>query len=308
MRLCQALADPTRLRLLGVLADAPLTVAELTEVLDIPQPRVSTHLQRLREVGLAQAWRQGASSLYQLSPPVDPAGAAVLRAALAGAAGPQLDADRAVARLLIARRHSADALGRRYLPGRSWEALTRGMVRLTQLGDVIDLGAGDAGVAALLAPAARAITCVERDPQALAAARARSTTAPPLRLIQADLHAVPLPDACADLVLLLGVLPMLTEPARALAEARRLLRPGGRLWLSTLDAHAHPDVAAGFGHVNTGHSAAALCAMLAAADFVDVRVEPGAREARPPHFAILNAIGAAPARPLESPCAPPPRP
>ncbi|MFM2248320.1 MAG: hypothetical protein RL071_4395, partial [Pseudomonadota bacterium] len=147
VKLCQALSDPTRLRLLAVLADAPLTVAELTEVLALPQPRVSSHLQRLREAGLAVAWRQGASSLYQLQAPADGAGAALVGAALGGAAGPQLEADRALARLLIARRSGGDALGRRYLPGRSWEALARGLVRLTDLGEVVDLGSGDAGVA-----------------------------------------------------------------------------------------------------------------------------------------------------------------
>lgn len=301
VKLCQALSDPTRLRLLAVLADAPLTVAELTEVLALPQPRVSSHLQRLREAGLAVAWRQGASSLYQLQAPADGAGAALVGAALGGAAGPQLEADRALARLLIARRTGGDALGRRYLPGRSWEALARGLVRLTDLGEVVDLGSGDAGVACLLAPAARRITCVERDPQALAAARARGGLPPQLCLLEADLYAVPLPSGAADLVLLLGVLPMLSAPDRALSEARRLLRPGGALWLSTLDRHAHPEVAAGYGHTNPGQSPAELLALLRSAGFVDAQIEPAAREARPPHFEILNAVARTPLHPLESP-------
>jgi ArsR family transcriptional regulator len=290
-RLCQALSDPTRVRLLALLRAAPMHVAELTQVTGLPQPRVSTHLQRLREVGLVSAQRQGNLSLYQPSLAALAAPErGLVTAALAAAEGPQLEADRTVAQLLVAQRAGGEPAARRYVPGRSWEALGRGLAQWLQLGDLIDLGAGDGGVAALLAGQARSVICVERDPEIIAAAHARGPLPPQLRYLQADLCAVPLPEACADHALMLGVLPMLAEPEAALREALRLLRPGGRLLLSTLARHAHPEAVLPFGHQNNGQDVDELRAMLRAAGFVQVELSRGAREHRPPHFLVLNAV------------------
>ena len=297
-RLCQALSDPTRVRLLSLLRAAPMHVAELTEVSGLPQPRVSTHLQRLREGGLVSAQRQGNLSLYQ---PIDSGlGAperALIAAALGAAEGPQLEADRAIARMIVARRVGGAPAARSYVPGRSWESLGRGLSQWLQLGDLLDLGAGDGAVARLLAPQARSVTCVERDPEAIAAARARGPLPKGLRYLQADLCAVPLGDQIADHALMLGVLPMLSAPWVGLTEAHRLLRPGGRLLISTLARHDHPEAVQPFGHQNNGQSAEELAELLRAAGFDEVAVSRAAREHRPPHFLVLNATARRP--PLE---------
>lgn len=290
-RLCQALSDPTRVRLLALLRAAPMHVAELTQVTGLPQPRVSTHLQRLREAGLVSAQRQGNLSLYQPSASaLAAAEQTLLSAALTAAEGPQLEADRAVARLLVAKRAGGAPAARPYVPGRSWEALGRGLAQWLQLGDLVDLGAGDGGVARLLAPQARSVCCVERDPEVIAAATARGPLHPRLRYLQADLCAVPLADACADHALMLGVLPMLAAPELGLREALRLLRPGGRLLLSTLARHSAPEAVQPFGHQNNGQDADELHALLSAAGFVSIEISRGAREHRPPHFLVLNAV------------------
>jgi ArsR family transcriptional regulator len=297
------LGDPTRVRLLALLAERELSVAELTQITELGQSRVSTHLGRLREAGVLRDRRDGASVRYALREgglpeQIERAWAVVTR----DLDDPVLEADRRRCEALLRARDRgaqwADAVAgemeRHYSPGRTWEALARGFLGLVELGDVLDAGSGDGTVAQLLAARARSVTCLDRSPRMVAAARARLAAHDNVRVLVGDVEAVPAGDASFDQVLLYNVLACVPQPARAIAELARVLRPGGSLVVVTLDAHAHPEVTAPYGHVHPGFKAAALRRLLARTDLVIERCEVTSRERRDPHFQIVTAVAQRP--------------
>lgn len=292
------LSDPTRVRLLSLLADEELTVAELTEITELAQSRVSTHLGRLREAGLLLDRRAGASAYYrvnELSMP-EPARAlwATLRAQLED---PQLASDRQRRAKVIAARDGqawpdriAGRMERYYSPGRTWEALTRAFLGLVRLGRVLDVGAGDGTVAELLAARAESITCIERSDRLLTAAHERLASVGNVSFVQGDMHELPFEAGRFDQVLLFNVLPYSQAPAQVIAESARVLAEGGQLLVTTLAPHRHQSITAGYGHVNRGLSAAALRKALEAAGLRVDACEITSRERRKPHFRVLTAI------------------
>jgi ArsR family transcriptional regulator len=293
------LAEPSRVRLLALLADNELTVNELTSITELGQSRVSTHLGKLREAGLVRDHRVGGSTFYRLANGEMPADARKLWGLVAEELDDQrLAADRRrCAAVLKARRAAArwpesvaGEMERHYSPGRTWEALAGGLIGLVKLGDVLDAGAGDGALARLLAPRTHTITCIDVSEKLVEAARVRLAGFANARVDVADLHALPFTDACFDQVLLLNVLPYLRTPARALGEAARVLRPGGRLALVTLAEHRHPEITAGYGHVHAGFAPAAVRRMLQKAGLAVESCEVTSRERRAPYFQVITAF------------------
>jgi ArsR family transcriptional regulator len=293
------LAEPSRVRLLALLADNELTVNELTSITELGQSRVSTHLGKLREAGLVRDHRVGGSTFYRLANGEMPADARKLWGVVAEELDDQrLAADRRrCAAVLKARRVAArwpesvaGEMERHYSPGRTWEALAGGLIGLVQLGDVLDAGAGDGALARLLAPRARTITCIDVSEKLVEAARVRLADFANASVEVADLHALPFADASFDQVLMLNVLPYLRTPARALGEAARVLRPGGRLALVTLAEHRHPEITTGYGHVHAGFAPAAVRRMLQKAGLAVESCEVTSRERRAPYFQVVTAF------------------
>src|SRR5262249_18493268 len=136
-----------------------------------------------------------------------------------------------------------------------WEALCRGFAGLLALGDVLDVGAGDGAVAELLAPFAKSVTLVDRSEKLVEAARARLGRFSHVACGAGDTHELGFADASFDQALLSHVLSYSPDPARAIAEASRVLRPGGKLALATLEAHGHGELTAAYGHVGAGFRA-----------------------------------------------------
>ncbi|HVY49502.1 MAG TPA: metalloregulator ArsR/SmtB family transcription factor [Minicystis sp.] len=298
VELLSLLAEPTRVRLLALVALEELTVAELTAILETGQSRVSTHLGKLRDAGLVRDRRAGASTFYALNEGGMPEGARraweLVRAEVDDAV---LDGDRARCAKVLAARAKAgglDALAgqmeRHYTPGRTWEALARGLVGLLRLGDVLDVGAGDGTVAELVAPRARSMTLLDRSERMIEAARARLAGAERVRCVLGDAHELPFPDAAFDQVLLLHVLTMAHTPGRVVAEAARVLRPGGDLVLVTLAEHEQGDVGAAYGELHPGFAPAKLRRMLTKTGLDVSRCDVTSREKRPPHFRVVSAF------------------
>jgi ArsR family transcriptional regulator len=311
MTILRALSDPTRVRLLSVLENEELTVAELQQVLDVSQPRVSTHLARLKEAGLALDRTDGPHRYYRLAdgamPPAARAAWSALRQPLDG--DPQLDRDRQRRDQIIAARQGekgswvdrvAGSLDRHYSPGRTWEALARGLARVPALGDVADLGCGDGAIAELLAPAARSIVGVDLSQRMVEAGRRRLRRAQlaHVELVRGDMHKTALPDESRDFVLLSQSLQYASEPARVFSEVARLLRPGGRVLVLTLAAHSQAEVRAAYGHVHLGFRPAQLKSWLRAARLELVHLGSAGRERRPPQFEALALLAG---RPTASP-------
>jgi len=302
------LAEPSRVRLLALLGDNELTVNELCAATELGQSRVSTHLGKLRDAGLVRDRRAGGSTYYRMAngdlPPPARKLWSVVAADLDDA---QLATDQrrcaAVLRARAEARSNADGswpdriageMERHYSPGRTWEALARGLIGLCDLGDVLDAGAGDGATAQLLAPRARTITCVDVSETLIDAARVRLAGHANVRAEVADLHALPFPNASFDQVLLLNVLTHLRAPGQALGELARVLRPGGRLALVTLAAHDHLDVTAAYGHVTAGFKPTEIRKLVEKAGLEVEQCAVTSREKRAPQFEVVTAFAEKP--------------
>jgi demethylmenaquinone methyltransferase/2-methoxy-6-polyprenyl-1,4-benzoquinol methylase/ArsR family transcriptional regulator len=264
-----AAGEETRLRLLALLSEAELTVSELITILGQSQPRISRHLKLLVEAGLVVRHREGSWAFFLVAP--GGAAGAVARAVSAwlDPQDPVLLSDRA---RLTEVRHARDAQAARYfaaqapnwdriralhVPEERVETALRDILGTAPVQALLDLGTGTGRMLELLAPLAQRAVGVDQSPAMLAVARARLERAGlrNVQLRQGDIYAVPVERNGYDLVVLHQVLHYLDDPGRALREAARALRPGGRLLLVDFAPHAeeglresHAHRRLGFGH------------------------------------------------------------
>ncbi|HMM24441.1 MAG: metalloregulator ArsR/SmtB family transcription factor [Pseudoxanthomonas sp.] len=296
-------ADATRVRLLALLAREELTVAELSAITQLAQPRVSTHLAKLKEAGLVRDRRAGVSAYYRFDEDnLDTVQRELWRSLRDGSDDPLLrqDAER-VAGVLANRaadQNWADSVAgdmeRHYSPGRTWEALARTALPLLETGDVLDIASGDGVLAELLSPHAKRYICIDTSARVVAAAGERLRRFPNVEVREGDMHALPFKDASFDLVVLMHALTYSTKPAQAVAEAARVLRRGGRLLLSSLARHEHRSVVEAYGHVNLGFSEKELRKFAEKAGLEIANAETVTRERRPPHFEVLSLTAVKP--------------
>jgi len=289
------LGDESRLRLCALLRDRELCVSDLVRVTGISQSRVSTHLGRLREAGFVRDRRQGQQSFYGLSLEVLPATArAVLDQAMRGS-DPTLEGDQhRLLELEAERRGSSpefvDDIERFYSPGRTWQSLATGLAALVDLGDVLDVGSGDGAAAASVAPYCRSLTCIDTNTKTIELARERLQRFPHVTARVADAQALPFGDATFDAVLLFHTLTYAENPAKALAECARVLRPGARLVLLCLDQHRQHEITARYGERHPGFSSAQVRELLTGAGLSVRTSEVACRESRKPHLQVVLAI------------------
>ena len=298
MRL-KVFADATRVRLLALLEHEELTVAELSAITQIAQPRVSTHLAKLKEAGLVRDRRAGVSAYYRFTDAaLDPAQRTLWHTLRSGSDDPLLrqDTDRitAVLAMRATDQNWADAvtadMERHYSPGRTWEALARSALPLLETGDVLDIASGDGVLAELLAPHAKRYICIDTNTRAVAAASERLSKLKNVLVHEADMHALPFPDHSFDLVVLMHALTYADQPAQAVMESARVLRPCGKLLLCSLARHEHRGTAQAYGHVNLGFTAKELRRFALAAGLTISSLESVTRERRPPHFEVISLI------------------
>lgn len=299
----KVLADATRVRLLALLEREELTVAELSAITLLAQPRVSTHLARLKEAGLVRDRRSGVSAYYRFDEEaLDPPQRVLWRTLRDGSDDPLLrqDAER-IPEVLAAR--AADAnwadsvagdMERHYSPGRTWEAMARSALPLLSPGRVLDIASGDGVLAELLAPHSEEYVCVDASARVVVAAGERLRRFANVSVVEGDMHALPFEEAHFDLVVLMHALTYASQPAVAVAEAARVLRPGGRLLLCSLARHEHRAVVHAFGHINLGFSAKELRRFAEKSGLRIGSSESVTREKRPPHFEVISLIATKP--------------
>ncbi|MEJ2383394.1 MAG: metalloregulator ArsR/SmtB family transcription factor [Xanthomonadales bacterium] len=290
------LADPTRVRLLLLLDYEELSVAELAAITQLAQPRVSTHLSRLREAGLVADRRDGVFVYYRIAqqPPTAPL-EELWQLLRHRTQDPLIRQDRErVGQVLSQRRGEgtwADSVAgdmeRHYSPGRTWEATARGMVHLLDPGDVLDVASGDGVLAELLAPRARSITCLDISERVVEAGRRRLERFEHVTFEIGDMHALPVAEAGFDTVLLMHALTYTERPAAVFSEGARVLRPGGKLLAVTLQKHSHAKAVAPFNHLNLGFSRAQLETLAADAGLDVLACTVSAVEKRTPNFSVL---------------------
>ena len=268
----RACAEPTRLRLLALAARGAFCVVEFTEILGQSQPRLSRHLKLLCDAGLLVRMREGANVWFGL-----PADAGLIQDVLARLPedDPVLSADRRGAARVLAerarvasesfRRQGADwdemrALG---LPAAEVEAALLCLLPGARLGRVLDIGTGTGRMLELLAPRVSSGLGVDASRAMLALARARLAK-PSLAhcaVRQADMYRLPLAGGY-DVAVLQMVLHYAEDPAAALAEAARVLAPGGRLIVVDLAGHGRADLTGRLAHRWPGFSDDAMRALL----------------------------------------------
>lgn len=296
-------ADATRVRLLALLEREELTVAELSAITRLAQPRVSTHLSKLKEAGLVRDRRAGVSAYYRFDESaLDHAQRALWQTLSTGSDDPLLrqDAERVAA--VLAMRASdqnwADSVAgdmeRHYSPGRTWEALARSALPLLQPGDVLDIASGDGVLAELLAPHSHRYVCLDASTKVVAAASERLRKLRNVEVREGDMHALPFAPETFDLVVLMHALTYAEQPAQAVAEAARVLRPGGRVLLTSLARHEHRGAVEAFGHVNLGFTEKDLQKFATKAGFDIVSCQTVTRERRPPHFEVIALMARKP--------------
>lgn len=298
--LFRLLGDSTRLRLLRVLAQDRFNVSELTGILGVAQSGVSRHVGMLRDAGLVNEQREAGYVYYRLADDARVNGHTGLWSVLesefaASAEEPEVRRDEArLQEVLRLRKENFDTHGdtRQLVPGRSWAAWARALGHLLPPLDVADIGCGEGYLTIEAARWARTVVGVDRSEEVLERAKAlaarRKITN--VQWKKGDLGRLPLRDGSMDVALLSQALHHSTAPEEAVAEAVRILRPGGRLLILDLRQHDQAWVRTRFGDQQLGFTDAELERLLHDAELDDVRVQVGARQTGDP-FTVLIASG-----------------
>lgn len=308
--LFRLLGDEVRLRVLRLVAAEPLNVTELTGIVGIAQSGVSRHLGLLRDAGLVTEERSGGYTWFRLNPAIENGGDGdhagvwpMLQAQFAQASDPVLRADAAKLQEVLRLRkesfaeHGAVEEARQLVPGRSWPAWARAISYLLPPSDVADLGCGDGYLTIEAARWARRVVAIDRSPEMLVRGKALAKRRGVSNIVwkRGELEQLPLEDESIDVAVLSQALHHAVEPSEALAEAFRILRPGGKLLVLDLRQHDQGWVTEAFGDRWLGFKDADLKKMLAAARFRGVQIRVGARKTGDP-FTVLVAGGTKPSK------------
>lgn len=292
------LSDPTRLRILMLLEQESLSVAEFQEVLGMGQSRISTQLSQLKAEGLVSDERSGKNNIYTST-----ADSGLMEVArLAAAEVPEVAADQAALRHLLRKRKDtsrayfdelAGRFGKDYVPGRSWKALAEALIKVLNYRVVADLGAGEGTLAQLLAQRAEQVIAVDLSPKMVefgqALAHQHGLTNLEYRI--GDIEEPPIAPGTVDLAILSQALHHAEHPQRALDAAFRILKPGGRLIVLDLLQHTFDEARTLYADRWLGFSESDLASMLEKAGFQQIETIVADRESAEPKFQTLLGIG-----------------
>jgi len=305
VNLLRLLADPTRLRLLLLLYEAELTVAELQEILGMGQSRISSHLAQLKRAGVVEDRRAGKHAYYGASKSAATNGASAQVTELVRTLArdiPESRNDRTSLKLVLRKRQDKareyfDALagkfGRSYVPGRSWQALAHSLIALVPPLTVADLGAGEGTLAQLLAKNARKVIAIDNSPKMVEFGQklAREHGLKNLEFRLGDLEDPPIAGSTVDLALFSQALHHAIRPDRAVESAHRMLKKGGRIVILDLLNHRFDKARELYADHWLGFSEIELHDLLERAGFKQIEVRVVAREKQAPHFQTVFATG-----------------
>ncbi|WP_421850668.1 ArsR/SmtB family transcription factor [Novosphingobium sp.] len=305
----RALADPTRLRIMRLLASMELAVGELAQVLGQSQPRVSRHIKILCDAGLAERRREGGwvflrTAVNESGTPAAPLsdlGTALARVLVSAevadvAFGAQCAEDRQHLNVI---RSAREASAAEYFARHAaeWDELRSlhiadgpveaalGEMLSGEIGRLLDVGTGTGRIAELFAARADHLTGLDKSPEMLRLARTRLQHLPAgqVTLVQGDFAQLPFPDAGFDTVLFHQVLHYAFAPQAVLAEAARVTAPGGRLVIVDFAPHEREELRTAHAHARLGFSDSQITALLTAAGF-----DPAGDRALPGHELIVK--------------------
>jgi ubiquinone/menaquinone biosynthesis C-methylase UbiE len=247
----KAIAETTRIRILFALSHGELNVSELTYILGQSQPRVSRHLKLMSESGLLARHKEGNWVLFRLRQ--EGVGGALARALVDMLPGKDANLSGDLARLEAVKRQREEAASAYFSANAtSWSELRslhvdeanvehaiQSMIGAGKIGTIVDLGTGTGRVLELFSGLSTQLHGIDSSREMLAIARANleKQGLRHAQLRQADIFALPLGDATADVVTIHQVLHFLDEPQKALLEARRILKPDGKLLVVDFAPH-----------------------------------------------------------------------
>ena len=283
----RSLGDPTRLRILALLRAMELSVGEIAQVLGQSQPRVSRHVKILIDAGLAERRKEGswvflslgdAAHVRPLFALLDTWGTSEDPWALADSARlAAVRADRVAAaeRYFAGHAEDWDALRSLHIAECEVEAAIARALDDRAVGRLVDIGTGTGRMIELFGPGADQALGIDRSPEMLRLARAKLAQAglAAAELRQGDMYALPLPSGSADTVILHQVLHYAQQPAAAVAEAARLIGPGGRLLIVDFAPHEREELRSRAAHARLGFADDAMLRWLADAGLAGRVVE-----------------------------------
>src|ERR1700731_1837850 len=305
INLLRLLADPTRLRLLLLLEEDELSVAELQQILNMGQSRISSHLAQLKRAGVVADRRAGKNVYY----------GATRSAGRNGTRGrvqqiietlareiPETARDRTALKLALRKRQDrareyfdelAGKFGRSYVPGRSWRALSHALISLVPRLTIVDLGAGEGTLSQLLAGNARKVIAVDNSPKMgeFGSKRAKEHGLKNLESGLGDLEAPPIAKESVDLVLLSQALHHAIKPERAVQSAHRILKKNGRIVVLDLLSHNFEKERELYADHWLGFSEVRLHEFLERTGFREIEISVVAREKQSPQFQTVFATG-----------------
>jgi len=298
------LADPTRLRLLLLLEQEELSVAELQQILGMGQSRISSHLAQLKRAGVVEDRRVGKNVYYGASEN----GQGSRRARVSELSRtlarelPETSRDRTSLKLVLRKRQDkareyfdelAGKFGRRYCPGRSWQALAHALITLLPPLAVADLGAGEGTLSQLLAKNARKVIAIDSSPKMVefGSKLAKKHGFKNLEYRLGDIEDPPIAKNSVDLAILSQALHHAIHPQRAIAAAHEILKRGGRLVILDLLSHRFERARELYADHWLGFSEVELHQFLEKSGFREIEVSVVAREKQSPHFQTVFATG-----------------
>ena len=302
LKTLKLLADPSRLRILMLVEREELSVAELQEILTMGQSRISTHLAQLKQAGLVEDRRNGKSSLYRLNGAGSKSFAELMKVAREAATEiPEAGHDSQALRLVLRRRQDkmrayfdelAGKFGRHYVPGRSWKGLAETLLALMPPMVIADLGAGEGNFSQLLARRAKKVIAVDISEKMVeyGSELARKHGVKNLEYRQGDIEDVPIRKSSVDLAFFSQALHHARHPQQAVAEAWRILKPGGRIVVLDLLRHTYEQARELYADVWLGFTEVEVGRFLRHAGFSNVETSVVHREEEAPHLETLLAV------------------
>jgi ubiquinone/menaquinone biosynthesis C-methylase UbiE len=298
----RVLGDINRLRMLLLLSREELSVAELQEILGMGQSSISTHLAQLKHAGLAEDRRTGKNIWYRSKADGE---------VLSGLLGmlqrvpqeiPEAAHDQAALDLVLRKRQDktraffddmAGRLGREYVPGRSWKSIAEALLLMLPPMVIADLGAGEGAFSLLLAQRAQQVIAVDNSDKMveLGTQLAQKQGVAALEYRKGDLEAVPIADCAVDMALFSQSLHHALHPERAIAEAWRILKPGGRITILDLVQHRFTEAREMYADVWLGFSEVELESLLTKSGFENVHTAVVHKETEAPFFQTVLATG-----------------
>jgi len=305
INLLRILADPTRLRLLLLLEQEELSVAELQEILGMGQSRISSHLAQLKRAGVVDDRRAGKNVYYGSAKRSGRNGAFTKVNEIVRTLArelPETSRDRTALKLTLRKRQDkareyfdelAGKFGRSHCPGRSWEALAHTLISLLPALDVVDLGAGEGTLSQLLANKARKVIAVDNSPKMVkfGSHLAKRHGFKNLEYRLGDIEDPPVAKNSIDLAILSQALHHAIRPERAIGSAHRILKKSGRLVVLDLLSHRFDKARELYADHWLGFSEVQLHEFLEKAGFKEIDVRVVSREKQSPQFQTVFATG-----------------